>query len=137
MRLLLVFLLLGLILLPDAEGWFIRRRWFGRVKRIGRRIYRIYRKYKNIQRGHYIYGRDANDLDINKDGIIDQSEAKKVFDARAVKDFLPLIDEDGNSEVSVDEFTRTMRGLLTIDADPDLRRAAEEDEDVDDFYSNE
>ncbi|XP_067659749.1 uncharacterized protein [Haliotis asinina] len=135
MRLLLVFLLLGLILLPDAEGWG-RRRWIRRAWRIARRVYRVYKVYKHI-RGHYLYGRDANDLDINKDGIIDQSEAEKVFDARAVKDFLPLVDEDGNSEVSVDEFTRTMRDLMTIDADPDLRRAAEEDEDVDDFYSNE
>ncbi|XP_046570486.1 uncharacterized protein LOC124278758 [Haliotis rubra] len=137
MRLLLVFLLLGLVLLPDAEGWRRRRRrgWFKRVVKFAGKAYKAYKTYKQFQRGRY--GRDANDLDLNKDGVIDQLEAEKVLDERAVKDFLPLLDEDGNSQVSVDEFTRAMRDLMTIDSDEDLRRAAEEDEDVDDLHSSE
>ncbi|XP_048244413.1 uncharacterized protein LOC124119461 [Haliotis rufescens] len=129
MRLLLVFLLLALVMLPAAEGWRRRRRGWRRVKRVIKRVYRHYRLYKAIRRGYHFYGRDVDnvDVDLNKDGVIDQSEAEKVIDARAAKELLPLADEDGNSQVSVDEFTRSMRELMTFGSDA----AAEEEDDAD------
>ncbi|XP_046565971.1 uncharacterized protein LOC124274660 [Haliotis rubra] len=141
MRMFLVLLLVALVLLPDSDAWRRRRRrrrrWFRfrgrRLLRTAGRIYRFYRDHKGII--NPVIGalgkRSIDDLDQNKDGNIDQSEAEKLMERRAAEDLLSLADENGDSNVSLEEFSRSIDDFLTIDSDPGLQEeystAVEED----------
>ncbi|XP_071084106.1 uncharacterized protein [Haliotis cracherodii] len=84
MRLLLVFLLLALVTLPETEGWLRANR----RHRIWNRI-----KCTFVRCERRVQGRD---VDANNDDVIDQTEAENVIDARAVKDVLSLADDDAD-----------------------------------------
>ncbi|XP_071114279.1 uncharacterized protein [Haliotis cracherodii] len=115
MRLLVVFLLMALIVLP-TEGLFRRRRRRRRWLRIrGRTLLKV----AGIAAKVALLGgkRDVQDdlasADLNEDGNIDQSEAENLFDKRDAEQILNLVDIDGDSVVSHDEFIRGMEDLFS------------------------
>ncbi|XP_067675411.1 uncharacterized protein [Haliotis asinina] len=116
MRLLVVFLLMALIVLP-TDGWRRRRRrrWL-RVR--GRRVLT---GLAVASRLGLIGKRDVLDdlasADLNEDGNVDQSEAETLFDKRDAEQILQVADMDGNSVVSHDEFIRGVEDLFSQDAD--------------------
>ncbi|XP_067683186.1 uncharacterized protein [Haliotis asinina] len=129
MRLFLVLLLVAVVLLPESDAWRRRRRrrrWIRfRGRRLFRRVARVYRFYRNNKAViHTVIGafgkRSIDDLDKNKDGNIDQSEAERLMERRAAEDLLSLADENGDSDVSLEEFSRSIDDFMTIDADPAL-----------------
>ncbi|XP_046560197.1 uncharacterized protein LOC124269225 [Haliotis rubra] len=75
--------------------------------------------------------RSIDDLDQNKDGNIDQSEAEKLMERREAEFLLSLADENGDSNISLEEFSRSIDDFLTMDSDPGLQEeystAVEED----------
>ncbi|XP_046546877.1 uncharacterized protein LOC124256960 [Haliotis rubra] len=116
MRLLLVFLLLPLVMMPDTEGFLSRRR---------RRIWDSI-KCVIVRCAGKVNGRDVRDLDENNDGEIDQSEAEKVIGARFAEEVLSHAKEHGNSKVTFEEFNRSLRSLM---ADADAKTEDKEEED--------
>ncbi|XP_046565966.1 uncharacterized protein LOC124274652 [Haliotis rubra] len=128
MRLFLVLLLVALVLLPDSDAWRRRgRRWLRfRGRRLIDRVKGIYRFYLDHKATidaviASLGKRSIDDLDQNNDGNIDQSEAEELLERQAAEDLLSFADENGDSDVSVDEFSRSIDSFLTIDADPALR----------------
>ncbi|XP_071113860.1 uncharacterized protein [Haliotis cracherodii] len=117
MRLLVVFLLMALIVLP-TEGLFRRRRR-RRWLRIRRR--KVLTGVGIAARLGLIGKRDIqNDLDtadLNEDGNIDQSEVENLFDKREAEQILQMVDMDGDSVVSHDEFIRGVEDLFSQDAE--------------------
>ncbi|XP_046564151.1 uncharacterized protein LOC124272953 [Haliotis rubra] len=118
MRLLVVFLLMALIVLP-TEGLFRRRRRRRRWLRI--RGSRVLAGLSVASRLGLIGKRDVQEdlalADLNEDGNIDQSEAENLFDKRDVEQILQLADMDGDSVVSHDEFIRGVEELFSLDAE--------------------
>ncbi|XP_046363387.2 uncharacterized protein LOC124140075 [Haliotis rufescens] len=113
MRLLVVFLLMALIVLP-TEGLFRRRRRRRWLRIRGRKVL----KGIGIAAKLGLLGkRDVQDdlasADLNEDGNIDQSEAENLFDKRDAEQILNLVDIDGDSVVSHDEFIRGMEDLFS------------------------
>ncbi|XP_046341619.2 uncharacterized protein LOC124122589 [Haliotis rufescens] len=134
MRLFLVLLLVALVVLPESDAWGRRRRSWIRIR--GRRIingairvYRVYRRYRHIINPAVaaLGKRNTDELDKNKDGNIDQSEAEELMERRAAEDLLSLADENGDSNVSVEEFSRSIHDFMTIDSDPLLQKQLAEE----------
>ncbi|XP_067684599.1 uncharacterized protein [Haliotis asinina] len=136
MRLFFVLLLVALVLMPDSDAWGRRRRrrrrgWF-RFRRVVRgvgRAYRIYRRYSHIINPAIsaIGKRSIDELDKNKDGNIDQSEAEELMERRAAEDLLSLADENGDSNVSLEEFSRSIHDFMTIHSDQELQDELEKE----------
>ena len=130
MRLFLVLLLVALVVLPESDAWRRRRRRWIRIRgrrilRAAGRIYGFYNRYRHII--NPILGkRNADDIDKNKDGNIDQSEAEQLMERQAAEDLLSLANENGDSNVSVEEFSRSIHDFMTIDADPALQKELRE-----------
>ncbi|XP_046357817.1 uncharacterized protein LOC124136078 [Haliotis rufescens] len=127
MRLFLVLLLVALVVLPESDAW---RRWRIRIRgrrilRAAGRLYGFYNRYRHFIKP--IFGkRNVDDIDKNKDGNIDQSEAEQLMERQAAEDLLSLADENGDSNVSVEEFSRSIHDFMTIDADPALQKELRE-----------
>ncbi|XP_046363284.1 calcium-binding protein 5-like [Haliotis rufescens] len=106
MRLLVVFLLMALIVLP-TEGLFRRRR---RRRWLRVRGSRVLTGLAVASRLGLIGKREAQDdlfsADLNEDGNIDQSEAENLFDKRDAEEIMQSADIDGDSVVSHEEFIR-------------------------------
>ncbi|XP_071113861.1 uncharacterized protein [Haliotis cracherodii] len=117
MRLLVVFLLMALIVLP-TEGLFRRRR---RRRWLRIRGSKVLTGVGIAARLGLIGKRDIqNDLataDLNEDGNIDQSEVENLFDKRDAEQILQMVDMDGDSVVSHDEFIRGVEDLFSQDAE--------------------
>ncbi|XP_067675412.1 uncharacterized protein [Haliotis asinina] len=115
MRLLVIFLLMALIVLP-SEGWRRRRRRWIRV-----RGGKVLTGLAVASRLGLIGKRDVLDdlasADLNEDGNVDQSEAETLFDKRDAEQILQVADMDGDSVVSHDEFIRGVEDLFSQDAD--------------------
>ncbi|XP_071082589.1 uncharacterized protein [Haliotis cracherodii] len=132
MRLFLVLLLVALVVIPESDAWGRRRRRWFRGRRIidgAVRVYRVYRRYSHIINPAIgaIGKRNIDELDKNKDGNIDQSEAEELMERRAAEDLLSLADENGDSNVSVEEFSRSINDFMTIDSDPLLQKQLAEE----------
>ncbi|XP_046357866.1 uncharacterized protein LOC124136116 [Haliotis rufescens] len=133
MRLFLVLLLVALVVLPESDAWGRRRRRWIRIRgrrilRAAGRVYRFYNRYRHIINPvvSTIGKRNADDIDKNKDGNIDQSEAEQLMERQAAEDLLSLADENGDSNVSVEEFSRSIHDFMAIDADPALQKELRE-----------
>ncbi|XP_071114432.1 uncharacterized protein [Haliotis cracherodii] len=117
MRLLVVFLLMALIVLP-TEGLFRRRR---RRRWLRIRGSKVLTGVGIAARLGLIGKRDIqNDLataDLNEDGNIDQSEVENLFDKRDAEQILQMVDMDSDSVVSHDEFIRGVEYLFSQDAE--------------------
>ncbi|XP_046357819.1 uncharacterized protein LOC124136079 [Haliotis rufescens] len=132
MRLFLVLLLVALVVLPESDAW--GRRWLRirirgrRILRAAGRVYRFYNRYRHIiiPVVSSLGKRNADDIDKNKDGNIDQSEAEQLMERQAAEDLLSLADENGDSNVSVEEFSRSIHDFMAIDADPALQKELRE-----------
>ncbi|XP_046363283.2 uncharacterized protein LOC124140002 [Haliotis rufescens] len=113
MRLLVVFLLMALIVLP-TEGLFRRRR---RRRWLRIRGSKVLKGIGIAAKLGLLGKRDVQDdlasADLNEDGNIDQSEAENLFDKRDAEQILNLVDIDGDSVVSHDEFIRGMEDLFS------------------------
>ncbi|XP_048244385.1 uncharacterized protein LOC124129363 [Haliotis rufescens] len=132
MRLFLVLLLVALVVIPESDAWGRRRRSWFRGRRIingAVRVYRVYRRYKHIINPAIgaLGKRNTDELDKNKDGNIDQSEAEELMERRAAEDLLSLADENGDSNVSVEEFSRSIHDFMTLDSDPLLQKQLAEE----------
>ncbi|XP_046561541.1 uncharacterized protein LOC124270569 [Haliotis rubra] len=117
MRLLVVFLLIALIVLP-TEGLFRRRRRRRWLRIRGRKVIT---GLGVAARLGLIGKRDVQDdlasADLDQDGNIDQSEAENLFDERDAEQILQMADVDGDSVVSHDEFIRGLEELFSQDAE--------------------
>ncbi|XP_071113881.1 calcium-binding protein 5-like [Haliotis cracherodii] len=116
MRLLVVFLLVALIVLP-TEGLFRRRR--RRWLRV--RGSRVLAGLAVASRLGLIGKREAQDelfsADLNEDGNIDQSEAENLFDNRDAEEIMQMADIDGDSVVSHEEFIRGAEDFFSQNAE--------------------
>ncbi|XP_067684605.1 uncharacterized protein [Haliotis asinina] len=132
MRLFLVLLLVAVVLMSESDAWrrFRLRVRGRRLLRTAGRVYRVYRRYKHIINpavGALLGKRSIDDLDKNKDGNIDQSEAEELMQRRTAEDLLSLADEKDDSNVSLEEFSRSIHDFMTIDSDPDLQNVLEKE----------
>ncbi|XP_041352292.1 uncharacterized protein LOC121370853 [Gigantopelta aegis] len=103
-------LLVTFAVLHESDSWFLRRRAWRKVKRWGGRALRGWAAKKAaalILAGK----RDVSDYDTNKDGVLDVDELEKVMSTRDAENLLEISDDDGDSEVTVDEFRRVLREL--------------------------
>ncbi|XP_046546886.1 uncharacterized protein LOC124256974 [Haliotis rubra] len=101
MRLFLVLLLVATVMVSESDAW--RRVRWRRVARIAGTAVKV---------GSVLLGkRDVESLDANMDGTIDQSEAETIMDRRSAMELLSFADENGDTNVSLEEFARTIENI--------------------------
>ncbi|XP_041350827.1 uncharacterized protein LOC121369819 [Gigantopelta aegis] len=64
---------------------------------------------------HPLGKRDVSDYDTNKNGVLDLDELEKVMSTRDAEDFLQFADDNGDSEVTVEEFKRVVKELNELE----------------------
>ncbi|XP_041359954.1 uncharacterized protein LOC121376201 [Gigantopelta aegis] len=113
MRIALVLALVLLISVSSSDAWG-RRAW-RRFKRIAVRAVKSYVIKKVVGAAIVAVGkRSASDLDTNMDGVLDKAEIESILNTRDAQEFIRVADEDGDDEISIDEFEKAVKQIENL-----------------------
>ncbi|XP_041347707.1 uncharacterized protein LOC121367541 [Gigantopelta aegis] len=104
MRLILVAVLLVLVVLPDADAWWLNRKiknWVSGKKE------KVKNWWKNFKQG-VKSGRDVEEVDLDQDGMLDFEELEHVMGTRDAQEFFSMMDLDDDDDMTLEEFTRSI-----------------------------
>ncbi|XP_041351656.1 uncharacterized protein LOC121370472 [Gigantopelta aegis] len=111
----LLMLVVTFAMIQHSNAWFVSRRDWDNFKDAATKAAGAVAGAKGAAALIALGKRDISEYDTNKDGVLDLDELEKVMSTRDAEDFLQFADDNGDSEVTVDEFRRIVTELSELE----------------------